>query len=384
MSDQPAAPYRERFPILTTKSYLASCSYGALSLDVEAAVQEYLQLRHRVGADWGAWIGKQERIRALLAELLDAPARDIAITTSLSQGVNAVASALNLTAPRNEIVVTEFDFPTTAQIWHAQAARGARVLTVRADASSQRLPLAAFEALITDRTALVAVPLICYWNGARVDVEPIIRLAHERGARVFVDAYQAVGTFPISCRTLGADFLGAGCTKYLIGSAGIGFVHVRDSERSPLQPTATGWFAQEDTHAMDASRHAPARDARRFESGTPNVPALYPAEAGLELLRSVGQPVIWQTIEGLTAQIIDEARQAGIRLATPTGSGQYGAMIALATGNEAMLVNALQSDGVIVTSRRGNLRVAPHFYNNATDVDALFRALRRRQSLIAG
>ena len=77
-----------------------------------------------------------------------------------------------------------------------------------------------------------------------MNIQPIIELAHRRGALVLVDAFQSVGTFPFNVRDLAADFVAGGCTKYLLGSAGIGFSYIRDSAKSALQPTATGWLAQ--------------------------------------------------------------------------------------------------------------------------------------------
>ena len=109
---------RDHFPIFQDKVYLNSCSYGAISLEVEAALNAYITLRKTIGADWGLWARKMGRLRQLLANVLGGAAEDISISSSLSESVNSIASALDFTGRRNEVIVTDFDFPTTAQIWH--------------------------------------------------------------------------------------------------------------------------------------------------------------------------------------------------------------------------------------------------------------------------
>src|SRR5579871_4841822 len=123
---------RREFPLLAHKIYLNTGSYGALATAVKAALETYLDDRLSRGADWDAWVGKLESVRALTARLLGAHGDEIAVTASVSDGLNALASALDFCAPRNKVIVSDFEFPTNAQIWHAQEPRGARVVHVHA------------------------------------------------------------------------------------------------------------------------------------------------------------------------------------------------------------------------------------------------------------
>ena len=212
---------RTRFPIFRTRTYINSCSYGALSLDVQEALGAYMQSRLELGSDWGGWVGKAEAVRALLADLVNGAPDEMAVTSSVSECVNNLASAFDFTAGRNEVVLTDFDFPTTSQIWLSRTRSGAVVRRAKADETGAAISLAEFDRLISDRTLLVSIPLVCYRNGAMLDVKPIIDLAHSRGAKVLLDAYQAIGSMPIDVRALGVDFLVAGTLKYLIGGAGV-------------------------------------------------------------------------------------------------------------------------------------------------------------------
>jgi len=373
---------RQDFPLLANKTYLNSCSYGVLSLAVERAFHEYLQSRHTGGSNWEHWVAKREELRALIARLLQCAAVDVSISTSLSESVNALASSLFPEGRRDTIVVTDFDFPTTSQIWLAQQRRGLKVVRVAADVAGTELPFENFEALIDERTLLVSVPLVCYRNGVRTNVQSVIRLAHERGAKVLVDGYQAIGSMPVNVDAMDADFVAGGCLKYLLGTAGLAFMYVRNSEECAPVPIASGWFAQQNIHAMDVYRNDPARDARRFESGTPNISAVYACMAGIEYLMGVGLDAVHQQVQHLTALVADGAIQRGWKLVTPPEADRHGALMALASTDAPQLVKRLAEENIVVSERDNNLRVSPHFYNNDEDIRALFRGLEKHRGLL--
>src|SRR3954466_6387421 len=203
---------RHRFPIFDQRIYINSCSQGALSDAVRGSYQQYLADWDEYGAPWEYWVERQESARAAFAGLVNAQAEEIAVTTSLSAGVSALASGLRFTR-RSKVVLTDWEFPTIGQIWHAQEARGARVVHVAPTVEE-------FDRVIDDDTLLVSITHVCYRNGAMVDVPKIVEIAHERGALVLLDAFQSIGSLPVDVKELGVDFLGAGVLKYLLGSAG--------------------------------------------------------------------------------------------------------------------------------------------------------------------
>src|SRR5580692_7699096 len=231
---------RREFPVLARKTYLNSGSYCALANEVRAAFEAYLDDRLLVGANWDLWITKNEAVRALTAALVRALPDEIAVTASVSAGLNALASALDFTGPRNKVVVSDFEFPTNAQIWHAQEPRGAKVVHVPRAADGY-IPLENFAKAIDDKTLLVAITHVCFRNGAKLDIPGIVRLARAHGALVLLDCYQAVGSLDIDVKSLDVDFAVGGMLKYLLGTAGIGFLYARDSIIRSLPPrTAAG------------------------------------------------------------------------------------------------------------------------------------------------
>lgn len=371
---------RDRFPIFQDKVYINSCSQGALSLDVVDAYQTYLRDWQEQGSPWDAWVGKLEATRHAFAGLVNARADEVAVTASVSDAVSSLAGALDFSGPRNKIVATDFDFPTTAQIWHAQEARGAQVMHVRA--AGNQLPLERFADAIDERTLLVSIPHVCYRNGAKTDPRPIIKLAHAKGALVLLDAYQSLGTTSLDVRDLEVDFLTGGMLKYLLGSPGLAFLYARGDLLPRLDPTSTGWFAQANIFAMDIYHHSPSPTARRFESGTPVVPATYAALAGLKLVQSIGIDAIERRIAEVTGAIKAGAMQRGWNLVSPVDPAKHGALVTLRSHKVDLLVKWLAQDNIIVSNRDDNLRISPHVYNDQSDVDRLMDALTKHRELL--
>ena len=370
------ADFRAQFPTTETKIYLNSGSYGLLAQGVRAGMTAYLDDRMARGAAWGAWVTLEEDVRARVAQLLGAATREIAITGSASAGINAVASAIDV-ASRPKVGVSNYEFPTSAQIWHAQAKRGAVIEHV-AEAPDRTIPLAHFDAAIDDRTAIVVLSHVCYRHGGKLPaqvIRQIAAIAHQRGALVILDCYQSIGTARIEVNTLDIDFCVGGMLKYLLGSAGSGFLWVRDTLSQTLLPTTSGWFTQADIDAMDIFHHDPSPDARRFQGGTPPVPSLYTARAGLDLILDTGVERIEQRVRALTRYALDRLDAAGIAVATPQSDTHRGPMIAIPAQDDVALVDYLAARDIVVSCRDGNIRAGFHAYNNEAEVDRFVAAL---------
>ena len=372
---------RHRFPIFERLVYVNSCSQGALSDAVRESYERYLADWDEHGAPWEYWVARAEEARSAFAGLIGADPDEVAVTTSESAGVSAVASALRFDGERRRVVVSDFEFPTVGQIWHAQELRGAEVVHVPAQGGE--IPVEAFDDAIDERTALVSITAVCYRNGARLDVEEITRLAHERGALVLLDAYQAVGSYPVDVRELDVDFLGAGVLKYLLGSAGIAFLYCRRELVERLLPTQTGWFADRDIFEMDIHDYSPAPTARRFESGTPPVPATYAAVAGIQLMQEIGVAETREHVSALNELLVEGVDEVGGRLATPRDPERRGALVCVASTDAPSLVAALARDGIVTSSRDGNLRISAHAYNDDADIRAVLESLERNRALLA-
>jgi selenocysteine lyase/cysteine desulfurase len=371
---------RREFPVLARKTYLNSGSYCALANSVKAAFEAYMEDRLQVGANWDVWITKNESVRSLIAQLLRASPDEIAVTASASAGINALASAFEYQGERNKIVVSDFEFPTHAQIWHAQEKKGAQVVHVPPGPDAY-IPLEHFERLIDDKTRLVAVTHVCFRNGAKLDIAGIVKLAHARGAKVLLDCYQAVGAVDIDVKRLGVDFAVGGMLKYLLGTAGLGFLYVRQELIQELLPTNSGWFAQANIGAMDITANRPSPTARRFEAGTPAVVNCYATEAGLKFLLAVGTAAIEERVRWITGLCMDRLQEIGWPALTPRDDRRHGPMVAVPSTDPARLCDFLSSRDIVTSFRDRCMRATFHFYNDEADVDALMAALRERVTI---
>lgn len=375
-SDQPNwESLRNSFPIFKSKTYINSCSYSALSREVENAFHSYLSDRHTHGSDWYNWVEHNELLRSEFAALFNTTPDEIAVTTSASAGINAIASSLDFTGPRNKVVITELEFPTNSQIWFAQQRRGAKV--VRVSANEDKTLLEHLSEVIDDTTLIVAVTHVCYRSGEKLDIKAVRDLARKHGALIMIDGYQAIGTMELDFNKLDVDFYVGGSLKYLLSTAGIAFLYANQNTVKLTPPTNTGWFAQMDIHAMDDTQYNPSDTARRFESGTPPVPNIYACRAGLSIIQRTSLKSIEARISDLTGSIVSRALNAGYTLSTPQEPKRRGAMVAIKSTDEHALVSELGEHDIIASCRDGNLRLSPHFYNTEDDIVKVFDVLSK-------
>ena len=371
--------YRVDFPVFEHVTYLNSCSQGAIAKSVRQSFTTYLNSLELHGSTWGDWAGQQEKVRALLAKLFNVTPGEMAVTTSTSAAVSSLASALDFSSKRNRIVTTDNEFPAIGQIWHAQELRGARVTHVPSR-SDNTVDVEKLIKEIDEETLLVSITLVCFRNGALTDIAPIIEAAKKAGALVLLDSYQGAGAMNLDLSKIGADFVVGGVLKYMLGAPGVGYMYTKAETTKNLIPSSTGWFAAKDIFKMGIHEYDPATDARRFESGTPPIPSLYPAVAGLEYLLKVGMEEIVDYVSHLHEALRAGIEEIGGSIATPAHA--HAAMLAVRSTDENALVGALESEKIITSCRDGNLRISPHFYNNMEDIDLTIKALSKHKSLL--
>jgi selenocysteine lyase/cysteine desulfurase len=375
------AAIRSEFPILSHTTYLNSCSQGALSHRVKEAMEGWLAGWDENGAEWEHWVERAEAARSAFARLLRAEPSELAVTTSVTQGVSGIVSALDLGA-RPKIVISEYEFPTIGQIAHAQELRGAEVVHVTPEQDGSISPERFAEA-VDERTALVCCTTVSYRTGHRHDVAEIARIAHESGALCLADSYQAIGAIDFDAHALGPDFVTGGTVKYLLGTSGLGFLYVRAGLLPKLLPSQTGWFADEDIFRMDISDYSPAADARRFDAGTPPVPNIYAGVAGMSIIEEAGTAAIEEHIASLGARLIDGLEELGAVVPTPRDPARRGPLVTVRSTDVRRLVDQLAAEKIVCSERDSNLRIALHLYNVEQDVDRLLDALRENRSLLA-
>ena len=370
LSDAQISALRSQFPILSEKTYLYNCSQGALSNAVQGGIDAYCESWRTSMAPWDEWMGEYEHLRADFARFINADPDEVAIVTSASAGINPIANALNF-EKRNRVVMSEYEFPTMGHIWLAQQPRGAEIQFL--EGVNNTVPAECYEKSIDERTLIVPLTHVSFVNGYRFDVARIARIAHDRGALLFLDGYQDCGTRPMDVKALGVDFFVTGTLKYLLGPAGLGFLYVRKELIESLTPSITSWMAQKETFAFKTKCLEPALDARRFEGGSPPIPNIYAARPAIQLLASLGMENVAAQIERLTQVFLRGARDLKIQCKTPHDS--VGPLVVLRSDDAGAVVDKLAARGIAVSMRRDGVRFAFHVYNTLEDVNTALTAL---------
>jgi selenocysteine lyase/cysteine desulfurase len=377
LTDSQIKEVRSRFRIFDRKIYLNTCSQGALSDAVQAGFEDYLASWHEQGSPWERWIEHYEATRTLFAQFINASPDEVAIVTSVSAGINSIASALNFCA-RPKVVMGEFEFPTMGHVWLGQRARGAEVQFVNAERNC--IPIAHYEKVIDRQTLIVPLTHVCFKNGFRSDVSGITQIAHGCGAFVMLDDYQDCGTRPVNVKAMDLDFYLTGTLKYLLGPPGLAFLYVRKELISSLTPSVTGWFAQANRFTYNPQHFELSPTARRFESGTPSVPNVYGAVPGFQLLQKIGMDKVAHHIRSLTQQLLRSASEMGIVAKSPADSA--GPLVVLQSRDPTLLVQKLARSGVVVSNRYDGLRISFHVYNTMDDVNAITEILQKNIDLM--
>ncbi len=280
-----------------------------------------------------------------------------------------VLSCFGFEGARRRIVYEEGNFPSVRYLYQAQAERGAEIVVV-----PEGEPVAD---AIDERTLLVPVTHVLFKTGEIQDVEAIVRRAHEVGAHVVLDAYQSVGTVPLDVTELGVDFAVGGSVKWLCGGPGAGWLYVRPDLIERLRPALTGWQAHARPFGFEPEMEY-AEGAARFLTGTPNVPALYAATAGYDLIEEIGLGRIREHSMRQTALLVELLGAAGFELTGPLDPELRGGTVTVRTPEFESVHGELAAREILCDFRPDSgLRLGPALLHHGRRAPLRGRADRR-------
>ena len=367
--------------MLDRKTYLISASLGPISIRARGLLDGYLDAWSTKGAPDHVWLEDifpaMARLKSSFAALAGCDAGEVAITTNLSVALATIASCLDLSGARNQIVLSELDFPTDGHVWLAWAAKtGAEIVWLRSP-DGLTTPLEAFDEAIGDRTALVMVNRVLYRSSAIVDAKAVCTMARERGALSFVDDYHGLGIVPLDLHDLDCDLYAAGTLKWMCGGPGMAFLYARRSLLPSLEPAVTGWFATDEPFSFDNQRLVYHPSARRLEHGTPPAPVFFLAQGGMDIISEVGVERVRARQGELTDHVVARSDEAGLQVRTPRDRSMRGGVVNVRVGDDAgAICHALLARDVCTDFRGDGLRISPHFFNTEGDIDRCFEEIR--------
>jgi kynureninase len=361
--------YRDRFPILAETNYLISHSLGPMPAEAERRLADYAHTWSTRGIRaWGeGWWDMSTTVGDHVGRLLGAPPGSTVMHQNVTIAEAVVLSCFDFRGERRRIVYEEENFPSVRYLQQAQRARGAEVVVCPNEE--------AIVEAIDERTLLVPISHVIFKTGRIQDVEPIIERAHEVGAYVVLDAYQSVGTVPLDVTALNVDFAVGGSVKWLCGGPGAAWLYVRPDLSEQLEPTLVGWQAH--VRPFDfAPELEYAEGAARFLTGTPNVPALYAATAGYEIVEEIGVERIRENSMRQTAHFIGLLDEAGFEVVSPREPERRGGSVVVRVPDFAAVHAELESRQILLDVRPDvGLRFGPHFFNTDDELEGAAAAL---------
>lgn len=344
-----------------------------------AAVAAFAQTNIRRGAaDYPQWLAAERRLRGQLAGLTGAGASDdIALLKNTSEGISMVATGLPWQAGDN-VVISDQEFPSNRMAWEALAARGVETRVVSLAGED---PEADLVARLDGRTRVLAISAVQFASGLRLDLARLGAACRANHTLFVVDAIQQIGALVFDVHASLADVVIADGHKWMLGPEGVALFWVRPELRDRIALSQHGWHMAE--HAGDYTRTdwTPAKSARRFECGSPNMLGIHALSASLSLLEESGMTAVEQQVlanaehlargaAALPGWSVLSRREPRFRSGIVT--------VCHRSGRHGDIFRALRDAGVVCAERGGGIRFSPHYYLTAAQLD---RALELLESL---
>jgi len=377
LSQDPLLSWRNEFPILEHTTYMISHSLGPMPRRAQAALQEFADTwaTRGVRAWEEGWWMMPMTCGDMIGSIIGAPKGRVVMHQNVSVCQSIITSCFDWSGRRNKLVTDGLNFPSNDYIYHSLARQGAEIVSV-ASSDGMTISLERILEAIDDRTQLVSISHVAFRSSYLQDLAAITARAHEVGAYIIADLYQSAGIVPIDMTALNLDFATGGSVKWLLGGPGAGYLYVRADLDPELRPIATGWAAH--AHPFDFTNgpieYAP--DIRRFLNGTPNVPAMYSARSGYEIVQEIGVASIRAKSQRQTQRLIALAQEAGLKVRSPLDPALRGGTVILDVPNGREVTAELVRRQILVDFRPGaGIRIAPHFYTSDDEIALTIREL---------
>jgi len=367
---------RHEFPQRDDIVYLNHAGTAPWPRRTAEAVKRFAEENLVQGAlQYPEWLRVESELRQHLRQVINAPSTDdIALVKNTSEALSMVAYGLDWRDGDN-VVISNQEFPSNRIVWESLARFGVEVR--QADLYGADTPEDALLRLVDERTRLLSISSIQYASGLRMDLKRLGDFCRGNDVLFCVDAIQSIGAVRLDVQAIKADFVMADGHKWMLGPEGVAVFYCRAELRDGLRLNQYGWHMVEGHHNFDAVHWEPARSARRFECGSPNMLGIHAFNASLSLLLEIGIDFIERNVIKNASYLIDLlSSHSSIELLTPSGPDRFGGIVVFRDSqvNSTRLFTYLREKGVICAQRGGGIRFSPHFY---TPQESLARAMNR-------
>ena len=369
---------REQFPITKDRIYLDIANMNSPPECVTKTLATYFAAIQKRGGDKGAWLAEVEAAREKAATLLDCNVDEIAFVKNTSEGLNIAANAIDWRAGDN-VVVPAREHPNNVFPWLNLQRRGVEVRMVPETGSWIDADL--LKPFVDERTRVVAVADVSFHPGQRNDLGSISALCHEKGAHVVVDGVQAVGLLDVKLHKHGIAMWAASGHKGLLSPHGIGLFYCRQDLIAEMLPAygarASMVPGMADDHIVLTTDVLLRNDARRFEIGNFNYSGIHAMRSALDLILGVGIGNIERHVLALGEYLTDKLAQRQIERLGPSEPQRRSTICVFNLPGQGW-VEYFADNGIIVSGRRGSIRISLGLYNTFEEIDQFTAVLDGR------
>lgn len=351
-------------------SYLLSHSVGLpLRSAVDDLGRDYFDVwRTDPASAWPAWLDVIDEFRNALANLLGGSAGSFCPQSNVSSGFTKILQALRPADRTPVVVLTEDAFPSLGYVC-AHAGYEVRYIPSNVNV----LDLDVWNEYLSDGVDVVLITHVHSNTGQLIPVAGVTALARQHEVSAVVDVAQSVGVIPFDLTEWSADFVVGSCVKWLCGGPGAGWMWVDPDVLDRCRPTDVGWFSHDDPFEFDIHEFRYADDALRFWGGTPSVLPFAVARRSIDVFAELGVAEVRRHNIALADRLIDAC---GPMLVSPLDVAQRSGTVVVDPGIESdRVMAALAAARVQVDARASGLRISPHVYNTADDIDRAVRAI---------
>jgi selenocysteine lyase/cysteine desulfurase len=364
----------EEFPLHPEIVYLNHAAVAPWPRRTVEAVQRFAAENAESGArHYSRWLEVEQALREGLRSLINAPhSDDIALLKNTSEALSVVAHGLDWRAGDN-IVTSDEEFPSNRIVWESLAGRGVRLREAGLHGTD---PEQALLNLVDERTRVLAVSSVQYAGGLRLDLMRLGAACRARGILFCIDAIQSLGAVPVDVQAVQADFLAADGHKWLLGPEGAALFYCRAEWRERLRLHQYGWHMVERAGDFDRREWQPARSARRFECGSPNMLGIHALHASLSLLLEVGMDTVARRVLDNAGYLLEALISLPqLEVLTPVAEARHAGIVTFRhrQADAAALWQYLDAHGVVCAARGGGVRFSPHFYTKKEDVEKVVK-----------
>ena len=368
---------RALFPVTERLIYFNHAAISPPPTPTIRAIEAQLRDVHENGSlNFRSWLAVKEDARKLLAKLLGARPEQVAFVRNTSDALSTVANGLKWRAGDN-IVTFSREFPSNVYPW--LRIRDAFGVEVRmCEEHDGRIDLSELESLIDDHTRIVAISHVQYASGFHTDLERLGQVARRHDALFVVDAIQALGVVPTNVEAEFIDVAAGASHKWLLAPEGVGYLYLSDRARERIQPTLVGWISVPDPEDYFNFEQGWNRGTLAWETGTGPAALLHGFKASLELIHSQGVEKIANYLEELTDYLCERLAGKNYDIVSSRNPGEKSAIVCILHRNglsSIALYHQLLQRNIVTAPRGDRLRIAPHFYNTAAEVDQVTAAL---------